>query len=166
MNEDRVPHELIYHLKMGQAFRPVEKIVNLVPFEKIGFRPEPFPYSFYELFWHIRFTQLDILNYCIHSSYEPPVWPGDYWPGKTGPNHEKEWEALKKSYFTERDQLADLIRTSEYGLDDRVAGQSENSDEIHTIFREVLLVIEHSAYHTGQLVMMGRMLGVYPRRDA
>jgi len=31
----------------------------------------------------------------------------------------------------------------------------------HTILRQVMLVIEHNAYHTGQLLVLCRLLEIY-----
>jgi len=37
-----------------------------------------------------------------------------------------------------------------------------NTETKNTLLREVLLVIEHNAYHTGQLLIVLRSLGLYP----
>ncbi len=163
-NEGKMEKTLADHLTMGQAFLPVKKIIEEVPYEKVGVRPENLPYSFYELFSHIQYTQQDILNYCIQENYENPSWPEDYWPDQPSPESEKEWSDLKRSYFESREALKKFLLSSDAGLTDKVAGQSDSSTKPHTILREVLLVIEHSAYHTGQLVLIARLLGVYSKK--
>lgn len=162
---EKLKQTLADHLVTGRAFLPIEKIIDKVPYGKVGERPENLPYSFYELFSHIQFTQHDILNYCLKEDYETPSWPKDYWPDKPAPENEKEWSDLKRSYFENREQLKELLLSADNGLSDRVAGQSESSGNPHTILREVLLVIEHSAYHSGQLVLIARLLGVYPEKE-
>ncbi len=48
------------HLLGGEAFMPVDEMLKLIEFDKLGIRPDDLPYSFYEIFSHIRFTQKDI----------------------------------------------------------------------------------------------------------
>lgn len=145
---------LLDHLKGGEAFMPVEKILEKITWKDLGERPQSLPYSFYELFYHMYFTQKDILNYCLNENYEAPQWPDDYWPLKKSPDTETEWEQLKSAFFKDRKSLADLLAGN--GLADTVP-----SNEEHSFFREVLLVLEHNAYHSGQLVILLRLLGLH-----
>lgn len=148
--------QLIKHLSGGEAFLPITEVLRKITFEKLGERPQGLPYSFYELFYHITYTQNDILNYCQKTNYEAPSWPEDYWPEKQAPDGPAEWEAMKESYLNDRKELIDLISAKNLDLSDHVPSQ-----KAHSLFREVLLVIEHTAYHTGQLVIVLRHLGLH-----
>lgn len=148
--------QLINHLKGGEAFMPVDEMLPKINFSDIGKRPAGLPYSFYELFYHIRFTQLDILEYCRDENYREHTWPTDYWPVKQAPDREEAWEDLKAKYFKEREELASLILSDKIELSDPVP-----SNKSHTYFREVLLVIEHTSYHSGQLLILLRHLGLH-----
>ena len=147
---------LVRHLKGGEAFIPVDDLLTKIPFTDIHLRPKGLPYSFYELFYHMRFTQHDILEYCTNSLYSPPSWPEDYWPGKVAPAKEIEWEELKNAFFEDREKLIALINSEKVDLQDPVP-----SNAAHTIFREILLVIEHTSYHSGQLLIVLRHLGLH-----
>lgn len=148
--------QLAKHLDGGLAFASIESFLDNIPFEKIGVRPAGLPYSFYEVFFHITFAQKDILEYTISSEYKTASWPDDYWPDVPEPSSEAEWEDLKAEYFEDRRIFRDFILDRNNDLDAPV----RNSEE-HSLLREILLVVEHTAYHTGQLLLIQRLLGVY-----
>lgn len=148
--------QLVRHLKGGEAFMPIEEILRKIPFSDLGKRPAELPYSFYEIFCHIRFTQKDILDYCTRTDYSAHNWPDDYWPKERAPENEAAWETVKKAYFAEREELVKLILSHEKKLSDIVPSGSE-----HTLLREILLVIEHTSYHSGQLLILLRHLGLH-----
>ncbi len=145
---------LTKHLKSGAAFTGIADFIDEIPFDKLGKRPNGLPYSFYEVFYHIYFAQKDILDFCTADTYQAHDWPDDYWPKKQKPENEKDWEDLKNSFFKDRHNLSDWLNTEENKLENIV-----KNGEDQTVFREVLLVLEHNAYHTGQLMILSRLLG-------
>jgi uncharacterized damage-inducible protein DinB len=155
VNSHRITREqLVQQLEGGQAFLKVEDLLEEVDFEDLGKRPAELPYSFYEQFFHMRVAQFDILDFTRNPDYKPKKWPEDYWPTDTAPESEKEWEKLKESFFEERDEMMNLVLDERNGLNkplDHGDGQ--------TLLREALLVIQHNAYHTGQLAIIFRLLG-------
>lgn len=152
----QIKEQLIAHLKGGEAFVPIEELLKYIPFELLSKRPGRLPYSFYEVFYHIWFTQMDIINYCMSEEYHLPNWPVDYWPSQSAPENEVSWTALQNQYFKERERFSEFIQTSEADL----LAPLPNGNK-HNLLREILLVIEHSAYHTGQLLVILRELGLY-----
>lgn len=148
---------MVKHLVGGEAFMPTEEILKKIPFSELGKKPAGLPYSFYEIFFHIKFTQNDILEYCTQENYRSPDWPKCYWPDRAEPENENSWNELKSGYFKDRDQLIALILSEETGLLDTVPSGGD-----HTFLREILLVIEHTSYHCGQLLILLRHLGLYP----
>ena len=156
LQQQETKHLLIKHLKGGEAFMPVKKILEEMEIDKLGIRPGELPYSFYEIFYHMWFTQRDIVDYCTKANYSPHEWPKDYWPNKTASENEEEWNSLKTSFFEDREKLILIIQDSRNSILTPVPGNEE-----HSILREILLVIEHSAYHTGQLLILLRQLGLH-----
>ncbi|WP_029037511.1 DinB family protein [Salinimicrobium xinjiangense] len=154
--EDIIKKQLEKQLFGGEAFMPVDEMLKKISFTQVHIRPKGLPYSFYELFFHMWFTQKDILGYCTNSSYSSPSWPDDYWPKKVAPAREPEWIELQKAFFEDREKLSRLILSEDTALNDPVP-----SNEEHTIFREILLVIEHTSYHSGQLLIILRHLGLH-----
>lgn len=135
---------------------PVDEILQKIPFEKVGVVPENLPYSFWQQFYHMRLTQHDILEFSRDPDYTSPKWPDGYWPAEPAPRDEQEWEETVDAYFAERNQLAEMV--SEPGnrlLEPFPHGSGQ------TLLREALLVIEHTAYHTGQMLVILRLLGLH-----
>tara|TARA_B100000929_G_C15458163_1_gene403580 strand:+ start:595 stop:1074 length:480 start_codon:yes stop_codon:yes gene_type:complete len=157
MKKDReIRKQLAKHLEGGLAFTSIESILDKVSFKKIGVRSPGLPYSIYEVFYHITFAQKDILDYMFSNQYIERDWPKNYWPDKLAPESEEEWKNLKAEFFEDRRSLKDQILNSDLDLSQSV----QNSME-HSLFREIMLVIEHNAYYTGQLLIIQRLLGVY-----
>lgn len=157
MNADKQTREqLVRHLEGGLAFVSIESFLDAVPFDLVGERPPGLPYSFFEVFYHMTFAQKDILEYSTAKVYNKSKWPDDYWPDSEEPESEGEWEDLKVQYFEDRNHLKEYILDENNNLNKPV----QNSKE-HSLLREIFLVVEHTAYHTGQLLVIQRLLGVY-----
>lgn len=152
-DQSDIKHQLVSHLKGGQAFSPIETVLENISFEDLGTQPDGLPYSFYQQFAHIRIAQLDILEYCTKNDYTAPDWPDDYWPEELKPEFRKAWEKLKSDYFTERDAFCDLILRPDTDLIKPLEANSE-----HNLLRQAGLIIEHTAYHTGQLYIIYRLI--------
>ena len=155
-SETSTREQLVKHLEGGLAYASIDSFLDGVPYELIGERPPGLPYSFYEIFFHIAFAQKDILEYSTSEDYKERNWPVDYWPDSSEPKSEEEWEDLKYEYFEDRKRLKDFILDERNDLSKPIL----NSEE-HSLLREILLVVEHTAYHTGQLLIIQRLLGVY-----
>ena len=154
--EKKLREQLVKHLNGGEAFTPLEEFIDEIPFEKLGERPEDLPYSFYELFYHIVFAQKDILEFSIAGSYETSTWPDDYWPKEQAPADEQSWENLKTEYFEDRKIFADFLLDENNSLLKPV-----KNGETQSLFRETMLIIEHTAYHSGELLVILRLLGLH-----
>jgi uncharacterized damage-inducible protein DinB len=145
--------QLVKHIKGGEAFTTIDSMLDKIPYTRLGETPGELPYSFYQLFYHIRFAQRDILVFCYDAAYTPPKWPEGYWPDTKAPRNEQDWESLKKAYFKERNELCTLIMDPSQDL---ITPFTQGSGQ--NLLREALLVIEHSAYHTGQLLILLRLM--------
>lgn len=148
--------QLVKHLNGGEAFMPVDEMLKEINIDKIGEKPANLPYSFYELFYHIWFAQKDILDYCKAEDYKPHKWPEDYWPKSSKPDTEAAWKELQQEFFDNRKELTEFLLDPGNDLLQPVRPGTD-----HTLFREMLLVIEHNAYHTGQLLVVLRNLGLH-----
>ncbi|UJH92268.1 DinB family protein [Antarcticibacterium sp. 1MA-6-2] len=152
----KIREQLVKHLKGGEAFMAVEKMLDKISFEKLGEKPSGLPYSFYSLFYHMWYAQQDILEYCKAEDYKESNWPKDYWPQNEAPDTEAQWKELQQAFFDNRKELSSFLLDSKNQL---LLPVRTGTD--HTLLREVLLVIEHNAYHTGQLLVVLRELGLY-----
>lgn len=135
---------------------PINEVLDEITYDQLGTVPEGLPYSFYQLFYHIRLAQHDILEFSRNPNYESPEWPDGYWPEQSAPESEQAWQQLKESYFRERKAFIDLLSDSENELFEPFPWGSGQ-----TLLREALLIIEHTAYHSGQLLVVLRQLGLH-----
>ena len=155
--EKQLRNRLGQHLEGGEAFMPVPEILGKISFEDINTRPPNLPYSFYELFFHVTFTQKDIVKFTCSDDYTKPKWPDYYWPKEKICKNVEEWENLKAEYLADRTRLIVFLKNEENKLMNPV----KNADDAQTLLREILLVIEHTAYHTGQMLIILRLLNLH-----
>lgn len=121
-----------------------------------GRRVDGFPHSPWELVEHMRLTQRDILDFCVNPAYAAPEWPDTYWPATSEPPTATAWAEAISAFCEDRaslealaaDESVDLFATIPHGH-----GQ--------TYLRAILLVVDHTAYHLGQLVAVRRQLGAW-----
>jgi uncharacterized damage-inducible protein DinB len=154
--ENSLRSQLALHLKGGMAFLPIDTLIHEIPFERLSAVPENLPYSLWQQFWHMMYAQKDILEFCIKSEYKEPAWPDDYWPENYGPENKEEWDTAVRQFFDDRNRLIELVRDESADLFAPLKNDSSKN-----LFREVMLVIEHNAYHTGQMLVIARLLGLH-----
>jgi len=144
---------LVKHILGGQAFIKIEEILERINYQQVGIKFGGLPYSFWQILEHMRIAQRDILEFSESSNYKAMKWPDEYWPENSAPKSVEDWEKTKSEFFKDRDKFNTLL-----------AGKSENLltplewGEGQNLFREALLIIEHNAYHTGQLMIINRLL--------
>lgn len=122
-----------------------------------GRRPEHFPHSVWEMVEHIRITQADLLAFMRDSSYKAPVWPDDYWPPQPAPHDSSAWDQSIAAVRRDRAELKAIAADPARDLTSKIPwGDGQ------TYLRTILLAVDHSAYHVGQLIAVRRMLGARP----
>ena len=162
MPEDAaIREQLARTLDWREAHAGFEAAVADLSPELRGRVPSGLPYSAWQLVEHIRRTQADILEFCIAAHYEEKEWPKDYWPEAAEPPSPKAWDETISAIRRDRAALAGMTTDSKTNLTARVP----NGDG-QTYLREILLVIDHTAYHVGELVLLRRFLGAWPARRA
>ena len=127
------------------------------PLGSINERPHGLPYSAYELLWHLRFAQRDILNFVQDSAYQHVDWPDGYWP-HTDAATEADWHAQKEQFWADQGKLLELLDSPQTDLFAVVPGGAAPGGKGQTWLREFLLVADHNAYHAGQLMLLKRLL--------
>jgi len=115
------------------------------------------PYSPWQLLEHLRLTQRDILDFCVSSDYRELSWPDDYWPKEPAPPSRKAWDASIQRFREDRAALQAIARDPAIDLTAPVTNGTGQ-----TYLRELLLAADHAAYHVGQLIVVRRLLGVWP----
>lgn len=130
-------------------------VANLAPAFR-GRRPKGFPHSPWEVLEHIRLAQSDILEFCVNPSYKEKEWPADYWPKSPKPPSVRAWSTSVAKVRRDRSALQALVEDPGIDLTARIPHGTGQ-----TYLREVLLIVDHTGYHVGQLVTVRRLLGAW-----
>ncbi len=158
MSEQKLIRErLVKHLNGGEAFISITEMLAKISFDDINSRPANLPYSFYELFYHVCFTQKDIVKFTASDDYTEPKWPDYYWPKDKICKQKSDWDSLKAEYLNDRKRLIDFLMDENNQLMVAV----KNGKDEQTLLREILLVIEHTAYHSGEMMVILRLLNLH-----
>jgi uncharacterized damage-inducible protein DinB len=148
--------QLIKLLGWQDAHVNFDEAVEGIPPQVQGVRPEALPYSLWQLLEHMRLTQRDILDFCRDPAYEAPKWPDDYWPKSIIPPTPEAWQESVAAFRDDREALEALIADPKLDLYEKIP-----HGDGQTYLREVVLVVDHSAYHLGEVVAVRRLLGIW-----
>jgi hypothetical protein len=147
---------LLYLLRGGGAHLDFEKaIAGLAP-ELRGARPAGQPHTPWRLLEHLRIAQWDILEFSRNPKHVSPAFPEGYWPQGEAPPDEAAWERSVAAFRADLQAMQDLVANPATDLFTPLP-----HGEGQTILREALLVVDHNAYHLGQLVLLRRLLGAW-----
>ena len=158
MESTDIRNHLARALAWEEARVGFDKAVAGISAARRGARAEGFEHSAWQLIEHIRIAQDDILDFCVNSKYEHTMtWPDDYWPANPEPPGAKAWDESLAAYARGLEQMQSIARNTP----DLTAVVPTGKDS-QTYLRAILLVIDHTAYHVGQLVALRRALGIWP----
>jgi hypothetical protein len=146
-------------LGWAEAHMSFDDAVAELPAGLRGKVPSRQPFSPWQLLEHNRITQHDLLDYCRNPDYEEIDWPDAYWPKSPAPPSADAWDASVQRIREDRAGLEALARDPSIDLAARIPHGSGQ-----TYLREILLVIDHTAYHMGELIVARRLLGAWPRK--
>jgi DinB superfamily len=153
-----VRDHLIWLLEGGHAHTKFDDAVKGFPLDRIGTRPKGAPHSAWELLEHLRIAQSDILRFSLSADYVSPAWPEGYWPAAPAPQQQTEWAKSIRAFRKDLAGFVALIRDPARDLYTKFPwGDGQ------TLMREALLIADHNSYHLGQLVLVRRLLGVWPK---
>jgi hypothetical protein len=155
MEKDQVLRDQLIEMLTGEhAHVNLDSALKGMPEKLIGIRPDKIPYSIWQLTEHIRITQWDIVEFSRNDQHISPRWPQGYWPKNEAPQDISEWKGSLSSIKRNRDSLIEMIADPNNNLLQPFPhGQGQN------LLREALLVIDHTSYHTGEIIVVRRLLG-------
>ncbi len=158
MSDTLLRDQLSNFLTTAQAHMTLEEAVKDFPISHIN---DIFPngtYTFWHLLEHIRRTQIDILDFIINSRYKEPHWPNDYWPSEKEKATEKDWEKTISLFEKDLKALKKIVNDPKTDLEAKV---SWGDGQI--ILREIIMVIDHNAYHIGEFSIMRQVLNLWKK---
>ncbi len=145
--------ELEEAIKKGNAHASFDETVKDIKPELIGVVPGGLPYSLWQLIEHIRITQWDILEFSRDPHHKSPKWPDEYWPKEHAPAHPGDVKKSVERMVADRKAFIELLHA---------AGEEIYAPFAHgdgqSLFREALLIVDHTSYHTGAMIILRRLL--------
>lgn len=148
---DEIRKELIAALRGGQAYDTAGQILTEVPKDQRYRCPDGMERSAWQILEHMRLTLEDLYAYSTNfgGQYRELDWPADYWPTSTG--SADDWDISLAGLGEAQARMEDLV--SKGDLTKQFPWEPS-----HCLLREVILAIEHAAYHAGELVELTRRL--------
>ncbi len=147
--------QLVSLLKGKQAHADIGTAVADFPVEKAGDRPNGLPYSAWQLLEHMRITLADLLDFSTSSEYKERPWPASYWPKEVRPPSPDAWSTSVTALHADLAAFEKLIQDPASNLYSTIPWGAEDQ----TLLREVLLAADHTSYHTGEFIVLRRLLG-------
>ncbi len=151
-----VRKQVAQFLEESHAHAGFDAAVKDFPAELRGRKAPGAPHTAWQLLEHMRIAQWDILEFSRDGRHKSPKWPEGYWPGSEAPPSAKAWDESVARFRRERAAMQKLVLDKQRDLSAIVPhAQSQ------TLVREALLLMDHNAYHVGQLVLLRRLLGAW-----
>jgi len=155
MNADQsLRDHLVAVLDSEHAHLNFDAAVKDFPPELRGRRPDGGPHSAWELLEHLRIAQWDILEFTRDPKHVSPKWPEGYWPAGEAPATEQAWDESVAAFRSDLQALVELVKDPQTDLHTPLPHGTGQ-----TVLRELLLTVDHNAYHLGQLVLVKKTLG-------
>ena len=153
-NEDPLRAQLVRLLDWEEGHVGFDKAVDGLSPQQRGVCLPGFEHTPWQLLEHLRLAQKDLLDFCANPRYVHALkWPDDYWPQNALPETQADWENSIKTINENLDEFIELLKKSEniYALLGHGTGQ--------TLLREAMLIADHNSYHTGEIIVLRRLLG-------
>ena len=155
-DDSALRQHILFLLRGGGAHIGFDEAIASLPVKLRGSKPRGAPHTPWQLLEHMRIAQWDILEFSRNAQHVSPEIPGGYWPETEAPPSKAAWDKSVAAFRTHLKAMENLVndpRTDLFAPIPHGDGQ--------TILREALLVVDHNAYHLGQLVLVRRLLGAW-----
>jgi uncharacterized damage-inducible protein DinB len=149
-----VINELETLLSKGSAHVSLDEALQDIPFDLLGSVAHGLPYSLWQLMEHIRITQWDMLEFSRDHHHKSPKWPDGYWVKERKPATAADWKKSMEQIVSDRKAFIDLLKRSE----EEIYTPFPHGDG-QSLFREALQLADHDSYHTGEIIVLRRLLG-------
>jgi hypothetical protein len=149
--------ELVAMLEGGKAHMSFDEVVEDFPMDRINTKAPGIPYAPWHFLEHLRIAQWDILEFVRNPDHVSPPWPQGYRPAPEEQADERMWFSSIERF---RNDLADLVAMARDSRIDLFAPIPHA--KAYTIYRELLLVADHNAYHIGEFALLRQALDAWP----
>jgi hypothetical protein len=149
--------ELVTLLRGGNAHIGFENAIADFQPASINKKPPHVNYTFWHLLEHMRRAQWDILEFVRNPEYVSPDY-SEFWPDPDEKATQVEWE---KTLSAIRADLKAAIKIVTDPKTDFFSPIPHAKD--YTIFREILLIADHNAYHISELLALRQVMDIGPK---
>lgn len=153
--KDPLRSELIQLLNGGNAHADFDTAIANIPKKLYGATVKNLSYNLWELLEHARLTQADILDYIQNPDYEEKPYLEGYWPKQAGPANATEWNKSVKAFHRDLKEIIKIVKNPKINLLETPPHLKNGPSYLH----EIMLVVDHNAYHIGQIIMLRELLG-------
>jgi hypothetical protein len=161
MNADRVIRkELLALLKGGEAHMGFDRAVSDFSMKDINTRVPNGSYTVWHLLEHMRIAQWDILEFVRNPSHISPEFPAGYWPHPDAMATPALWKKTVRKIAADLKAVQGMVKNPKTDFFSPIPHAKD-----YTVFREILLVADHNAYHVAELVALRRVLNLKPIKE-
>jgi hypothetical protein len=158
MADDKVIREqLAALLRGGNGHMTFEDAIAEFPMKAINRKPPNFNYSFWHLLEHMRVVQWDILEFVRDPGHVSPEYPAGYWPPENAAAGPSEWKKSVRAFRSDLKAVESLVMARETNFFEPIPHAKG-----YNVFREVLLVADHNAYHIGEILTLRQVMDISP----
>ncbi len=140
-----------------EAHATFDAAVKSFPVELRGRRPADFPHSGWELLEHIRISNDDLADFMERADYHQIKWPDEYWPKSPEPPSEAAWDESVAAVLRHREHLKEITMRPSIDLTAKIPWGTGQ-----TYLRTVLVAMDHTSYHVGQILAVRKLLNCWP----
>ncbi|MHA2032705.1 MAG: DinB family protein [Candidatus Kariarchaeaceae archaeon] len=157
-----VKNELTGVLDGSQAHRTFQSAVRDFPMEFINTKPPNFVFTFWHQLEHILRSMKDLIDYIKDPNYQTYDDYDDYnyWPSRDAEATEQQWNQTIKETLDLYEETYAMLKEPDMDIFATVPVSKGK----HTNLREILLIIDHNAFHVGQFATLRRVAGI-PAKD-
>jgi len=155
-NENALRQHVLELLAGGHAHVDLKTALAEFPPRLRGKKPRGAPHTAWQLLEHIRIALWDILEFSRNAKHVSPKWPEGYWPKTEAPPSAAAWDTSIRKVRADQKAMERLVSSKKTDLFAPIPHGTGQA-----VLREALLVVDHNAYHIGQLVLLRRLLGAW-----
>ncbi len=155
-SEQVVREQLLALLNGGNAHMTFEQAVADFPAEHYNTRPDNVAYTPWHILEHLRVAQWDILEFIRNPDHVSPEWPQGYWPDPAEESDQNQWKETASAFLSNLGSLRSIVKDSDIDLYAPIPHAPN-----YTIFREILVVSDHNAYHIGEFAILRQVMSTW-----
>ncbi len=150
-------NELRALIRGGNAHLDFDTLLDRFPLEHINQVTPSVPYTPWQLLEHMRITQWDILEFIRNPDHVSLYFTNGYLPYQDEEADEPGWVQTVVDFRKDLDALVEIVSDPKIDLLKPIPHAPE-----YTVFRKLLDIADHNAYHMGEFTILGENLNLRP----